>query len=171
VFVDEAGTLACVTREYGRAPVGEPAVEGAVRNRGGPVTMLAALTLEGLDAVWTFEGGTTADVFVAWVAECLLPELPENALVVMDNLAAHKDPRVAETLATVGAKPVLLPPYSPELNPIELAWAKLKRGIRTARPACREAIDNAIAWTMELIEPDDAANWFRHCGWASAIAR
>ena len=112
-------------------------------------------------------GGTDGDAFVAYVEEVLLPELPPNALVVMDNLAAHRDGRVRELLERVGAKPVYLPPYSPELNPIELAWAKLKYWIKTARPFGRAALDLAVRVCMDLITPADAAAWFRHCGWAS----
>ena len=130
--------------------------------------MIAALTGQGLVGMMTIEGGTSGDVFVAWLEHFLIPVLPPSALVVMDNLAAHKDKRVAPLLATVGAKTIYLPPYCPDLNPIELAWAKLKHWIKTARPVCHDTIDAAIAWSLSLITPDDAAAWFRHCGWAES---
>lgn len=129
--------------------------------------MIGAVSLDGLIALMTIEGGTTGDVFVAWLEHFLLPELPEDALVVMDNLAAHKDPRVKELLESVGARAVYLPPYSPTFNPIELAWAKLKWWVRTARPTCHDTLDAAIAWSLTLITPADCAAWFRHCGWSS----
>ena len=167
VFLDEAGTRSCDTRRRGRAPIGVPVIEAVKHNRGYPVTMIAALTHEGMRAMMTIEGGTSGDVFVAWLEHFLLPELPVDALVVMDNLAAHKDKRVHELLDTVGAKAIYLPPYSPTFNPIELAWAKLKYWIRTARPTCHDTLDDAIAWSLDLITQADSAAWFRHCGWAT----
>ena len=100
-----------------------------------------------------------------WWRQVLVPDLPANAIVVMDNLAAHKDAGVREMIEAAGAKLVFLPPYSPELNPIELAWGKVKRWLRTARRRTREAVDDALGDIMSLITPSDAAGWFRHCGW------
>jgi len=129
-------------------------------------TILGALTLDGLAATMTIEGGTCGDVYVAFLEDVLGPVLREGDLVVMDNAGAHKDPRVKEVLARHGAKAVYLPPYSPELNPIELAWSKLKSFLRTAKARTIDALNIAIAMGMEMITPDDALGWFRHCGYS-----
>lgn len=117
----------------------------------------------------TVEGGTDGDVFAAYVEHVLLPILCLGDLVVMDNAAAHKDPRVKALLDTVGAKAMYIPPYSPELNPIELAWAKLKTHLRAVKARTIEGLNEAIADGMTLITPDDAAGWFRHCGYAAQV--
>lgn len=128
--------------------------------------MLGALRLgEGLTAMMTVDSGTDGEVFVAYLEQVLLPELREGDLVVMDNLGAHKDRRVKEILASVGATPIYLPPYSPDLNPIELAWAKLKSWLQAAEARTREALETAINVALAAFEPADAAAWFRCCGY------
>lgn len=166
MFIDEAGSTIAMTRDYGRAPRGKRTSDSAPRNRGTVTTILGALTLAGLEATMTVEGGTDGDVYVAFLEEVLAPKLQEGDLVVMDNAGAHKDPRVREVLARYGAKAVYLPPYSPDLNPIEMAWSKLKSFLRTAKARTIEALNLAIAMGMEIITPDDAVGWFRHCGYS-----
>ena len=95
----------------------------------------------------------------------LVPELEVGDFVVLDNLAAHKDKRVKAMIEQAGAKLIFLPPYSPELNPIELAWAKVKWWLRTARARSIEALGQALCWTMDLITSSDAEGWFKHCGY------
>ena len=165
VLIDESGSHIAMTRETAWAPRGVKPKEAVPRNRGTVLTMIAALTLSGLGSMMTIQGGTSSDVFRTWVAQVLVPDLPANAIVVMDNLAAHKDAGVREIIEAAGAKLVFLPPYSPELNPIELAWGKVTRWLRTARRRTREAVDDALGDIMSLITPSDAAGWFRHCGW------
>lgn len=113
----------------------------------------------------TIEGGTCADVFTAFLEQVLGPKLRPGDLVVMDNAGAHKDVRVRDILARYGAKPVYLPPYSPEFNPIELAWSKLKSFLRTAKARTLDALNVAVAMGTEVITPEDAAAWFKHCGY------
>lgn len=155
-----------MTREYARAPRGQRTSDSAPRNRGAVTTILGALTLEGLAATMTIEGGTCGDVYAAFLEQVLAPKLEPGDLVVMDNAGAHKDPRVHEILARCGAKAIYLPPYSPDLNPIELAWSKLKSFLRTAKARTVDALNIAIAMGMEIISPEDAAAWFRHCGYS-----
>lgn len=167
VFIDEAGSTVAMTRTHARAPRGERTSEAVPRNRGTVTTILGALSVDGLQATMTIEGGTDGDVFAAYVEQVLTPILCKGDLVVLDNAAAHKDPRVMEALARVGATPVYLPPYSPDLNPIELAWSKLKAHLRRARARTVEALNAAVAQAMNAISPADACGWFRHCGYAA----
>ncbi|MDP2307462.1 MAG: IS630 family transposase [Pseudomonadota bacterium] len=165
VFIDESGSTVAMTRTHARSPRGERTSEAVPRNRGTVTTILGALTVDGLQATMTVEGGTDGDVFAAYVEHVLLPILCVGDLVVLDNAAAHKDPRVKALLATAGAKALYIPPYSPDLNPIELAWAKLKTYLRSVKARTVGALNDAIAAAMKLISPNDAIGWFRHCGY------
>jgi transposase len=165
VFIDEAGSTISMTRRYGRAPRGQRAEDTIPRNRGTVTSMVGALTVDGLVAMACFEGGTDGDRFMAFLEQVLGPELVPGDLVIMDNAGAHKDARIRPFLESLGAKPVYLPPYSPELNPIELAWSKLKTWLRTAKARTTQALDAAIAKGMHLITPEDAEAWIRHCGY------
>lgn len=154
-----------MTRTHARAPRGKRTSEAVPRNRGNVTTIIAALTVDGLEAAMTIEGGTDSEVFVAYIEKVLLPTLCIGDLVVMDNAAAHKDIRVKTLLATVGATPLYVPPYSPDLNPIELAWSKLKDFLRTTRARTVVALTDAIAAGMRQITSEDASGWIRHCGY------
>lgn len=154
-----------MTRAHARAPIGQRTSEAVPRNRGAVTTIIGALTVTGLEATMTIEGGTDGDVFCAFIEQVLGPVLLPGDLVVMDNAGAHQDPRVAPLLATFGARPVYLPPYSPHLNPIELAWSKLKDLLRTAKARTVDELNAAIKVAMKLISGDDAAGWIRHCGY------
>ena len=132
--------------------------------------MLGGLTLRGgLEAMMTIEGGTDGDVFVAFLDEILGPVLRNGDLVVMDNAGAHKDPRVRTTLEKYGAKPVYLPPYSPEFNPIEHAWFVLKDYLRSAKPRDVDALNLAIRTGMRLVTPAMARALVRHCGYVAQL--
>ena len=162
--IDETGSTVAMTRTHGRAPRGQPVHGRVPRCRGKVITIIGALTLKGLVAVMTVLGGTSGEVFLAYVREVLGPELRPGDVVVLDNLGAHKDKRVRAEIEGRGAKLVFQPPYSPDKNPIELTWAWLKQYLRTAEARSREAIDTAIAWAMELIPKDAPSAWIRHCG-------
>jgi transposase len=164
VFLDEAGSNIAMTREFARAPHGERAHDKVPRNRGTVTTMLGAITLEGVTAMMTIEGATCAEVFAVFVEQVLVPTLEPGDFVVLDNLGAHKTRRALDAIRNAGAIPVFLPPYSPELNPIELAWAKLKRLLKEAKARTRETLDDAIAWALPYITTDDVLGWFKHCG-------
>lgn len=165
--IDETGSTVAMPRTRGRAPRGRP-VQGRVpRCRGKVITIIGALTLQGLVAVMTVLGGTSGDVFLAYVREVLGPELKPGDLVVLDNLGAHRNMRVRAEIESHGAKLIFQPPYSPDKNPIELTWAWLKRYLRTAEARSREAIDPAIAWAMEVLPKDAPSAWFRRCGFVN----
>jgi transposase len=127
--------------------------------------MLAALFSTGLKAMMTIEGGTTAEVFLAYITKVLVPNLRPGNIVVMDNLGAHKVAGVKEAIEAVGASLLYLPPYSFDFNPIEFAWSKLKEHLRSTEARNREDLDEAIAAAMDLITRRDALAWYRHCGY------
>ena len=129
-----------------------------------PITILGALRIDGVSAMMSIEGATDAEVFLAFVNEVLGPTLRKGDLVVMDNLGAHRGRAVREAIESFGAVAVFLPPYSPDLNPIELAWSKIKAFLKTARARTRDALETALAMAIEIVTKEDSVGWFRHCG-------
>jgi len=165
-FIDESGVNLAMTRLYGRAPRGERVVGTVPQNFGANVTMLAALGSHGVEAVMTIDGATDAEVFRVYVAQVLRPTLRPGDLVIMDNLRAHKGAGVREAIEQAGAQVLYLPPYSPDLSPIEPCWSKLKTALRAAKARTREALEDAIAQALATITVSDAHSWFHHCGYA-----
>jgi len=154
-----------MTREYARAPCGERAHGSVPRNRGEVTTMLGALDVRGVRAMMTVEGATDAEVFETFLVRVLVPKLRPGDIVVLDNVGAHRTAEVRRLIQVSGARVVYLPPYSPDLNPIELCWAKLKAHLREFGARTRAALDHAIKRAMDLIGADDASAWFTHCGY------
>lgn len=165
-FVDESGVNLAMTRLYGRAPRGTRVIGSVPQNYGQNVTMLGALGAQGLQAVMTVEGATDAEVFRTYVKRVLGPTLRPGDIVVMDNLQAHKAVGIQQALARRGARLLYLPPYSPDLSPIEPCWSKVKTGLRTAKTRTRDALDTAIADVMVTVSLADAWGWFKHCGYS-----
>lgn len=155
-----------MTRLYGRAPRGERIVGTVPQNYGADVTMLAALGRHGVEAVMTIDGATDAEVFRAYVARVLRPTLCPGDIVIMDNLRAHKAAGLREAIEQAGAQVLYLPPYSPDLSPIEPCWSRLKTALRTAKARTREALEHAIAQALATITIADAHSWFHLCGYA-----
>jgi transposase len=164
--MDEAGVNLAMTRRYGRAPRGARVVGAVPQNYGAHVTMMAALSLQGVEAVMTIDGATDAEVFRAYGEHVLCPTLVPGDIVVMDNLRAHKVAGIREHIEAHGAQLIYLPPNSPDLSPIEPCWSKLKTLLRAAQARTREALDAAIAHVLAAVTPSDARGWFRHCGYA-----
>jgi transposase len=164
-FIDESGINIAMTRLYGRAPRGERALGSAPQNYGQNVTVLGALSCTGLEAMMTIEGATDSDVFRAYVREVLCPTLREGDIVVADNLSAHKAAGVQEAIAATGARLLYLPPYSPDLNPIERCWSKIKTFLRAAKARTREALDAAVTRALATVTEAEARAWFAHCGY------
>ena len=127
--------------------------------------MIAALRLKGLGAPAVFDGPIDSPTFLAYVEQVLVPTLDPGDVVVLDNLAVHKQPDVRTAIERVGARVQFLPPYSPDFNPIELAFAKLKAFLRAARPRTFEQVCDLIALALELFTPDECAAYARHCGY------
>jgi transposase len=167
VFIDEAGSHIGMTRDYARAPCGERALGTVPRNRGDVTTMIGALDIRGVRAMMTVEGATDAEVFETFLERVLLRKLRPGDIVVLDNVGAHKPEHVRRLIQRAGARALYLPPYSPDLNPIELCWSKLKAALKDFGARTRDALDAAIKRAMDLIGADDAAAWFRHCGYGA----
>lgn len=170
VFIDEAGSHIAMTREYARAPRGQSAPTGTVpRNAGTVTTMIGALDMKGVRAMMTIEGATDAEVFETFLERFLLRRLKPGDIVVLDNVGAHRTAEVRRLIRSAGARVLYLPPYSPDLNPIELAWSKLKALLRDFGARTRDALDDAIRRAMDLIDGQDAAAWFAHCGYSGQL--
>jgi transposase len=166
VFVDESGFHTSMTRLYARAPKGKRAYYGKVpRNRGKNTTLIAAMTIEGaMGESMTIEGATDALAFEAYVEHFLAPTLKEGQVVVLDGLGAHRTQRVIELIEARGADLLFLPSYSPDLNPIEEAFSKIKGIARKVGARTREALEEAIAVALCAVTPEDAAGCFAHAG-------
>ena len=155
-----------MTRLYARAPIGERAYGSVPRTRGKNTTLIASMTLEGaMGEAMAVEGSTKAFVFEAYVEYFLAPTLKEGQIVVMDNLGAHKTDRVKKLIEERGCELWFLPAYSPDLNPIEEAFSKVKAHLRKAAVRTREALLEAMGEALSSITFRDAAGWFAHCGY------
>ena len=164
-FVDETSTNLTYCRRYARAEGGQRAHQATPLHGGPNVTLVAALTPDGLQAAMTVSGAVNGAVFAAYLAQVLGPTLVPGDVVVLDNLPAHKVAGLAELVEARGARLLYLPPYSPDFNPIELAFSKLKTWLRTAQARTREALESVIQASTDWITGHDAKNWFDHCGY------
>jgi transposase len=162
-FIDEFGVNLAMTRLYGRAPRGGRVVGSAPQNYGSNIRMLASLGASGLGALMTVNGATDGDAFRVYVEEVLCPTFRREDIVVMDNLGAHNVSGVREAIERRGAKLIYLPPYSPDLSPIEKCWSRIKSVLRGI--GAREALEAAIKQAIGTITESDALAWFAHCGY------
>jgi transposase len=151
-----------MTRLYARSVAGERISESTPGGHWKILTILGAMSLRGIVASMTIEEATDGDIFLAYVEHILCPALRPGDVVVMDNLSSHKIKGVRELIEKVGAEVLYLPPYSPDLNPIEKAWSKLKQLLRCAKARTSETLQQAIAEAIRLITPDNAKAWFNH---------
>lgn len=170
VFLDESGFRLGSPPHYGWSPVGEKSPGKTTQGAWRTMTMIGALALDGWRGFITIDAPTDHDVFLAFVEQELVGNLRPGDLAVMDNLSAHKHPDVIAAIRAAGADVLFLPPYSPELNPIEKAWAKVKELIRRASTLTREAFDLAVAAAMDAISTADIRAWTKHAGYACAAA-
>jgi len=155
-----------MTRRYARAPRGERVAEGTPAGHWRTLTLLSAMSLQGMIAAMTVESPTDGDVFLAYVEMVLCPRLEPGQVVVMDNLPAHKVEGVRRLIAATGAELLYLPPYSPDFNPIEQAWSKIKHQLRSAKARTLETLEAAITESLAAVTPSHAAGWFANCGYA-----
>lgn len=167
MFVDECGVATNLVRRYGRAPGGARAAGAVPYGRWERLTILGGLSLAGgLAALMAVDGATDTDVFVAFTKHVLVPALHPGQTVVLDNLSPHRAPRVRQLIEAAGCRLLFLPPYSPDLNPIEPAWSKLKALLRGAGARTKDALHAALAALVDAITAQDARGFFRHCGYA-----
>ena len=165
VFLDECGINLLMARLFGRCARGEPLVASMPDGRWQNYTLLSAVRLSGALAPMLVDGPINGDSFATWVEEHLVPQLKPGDMVVMDNLPAHKSTRVEEAIANAGCMPVYLPPYSPDFNPIENMWSKIKAMLRQACARTLDALVDAVRSALLAVTPEDCEGYFEHCGY------
>jgi transposase len=165
VFVDETGASTKMTRLYGRCPRGERLVAPVPWGHWNTTTFVGALRHDGLVAPCAFDGPMNGKKFRAWVEQFLVPELRKGDIVILDNLSSHKVEGVRTAIERAGAHLLHLPPYSPDLNPIEQWFAKLKALLRKAAARTFDTLINAIASALEAFTPDECANYLANSGY------
>ena len=168
VFVDECSTNTSLAPLYAWSRRGERALCSVPRNWGANVTLLASMSMGGMGPCLAVEGPTTREVFETYLEELLVPSLKAGQVVVMDNLSSHRGKRVRELVEGKDCELLYLPPYSPDLNPIEEAFAKLKALLRKAGARTREALTEAMGWALEAVTAKDAHGFFEHRGYRAA---
>ena len=165
-FLDEAAAATGMTRRLAWAGVGERAVCKAPAGHWRVVSMIGAITADGVGAAMSLEGAVDGEAFRLFVREVLAPKLSPGDVVVMDNLSSHKVAGVRESIEGAGARLLYLPPYSPDLNPIEPVWSKVKRTLRTLGARTVEALHDAIAQALKAVTAQDCRGCIAHCGYA-----
>jgi transposase len=165
VFVDEMGTHTSLAPLYGYSPLGQRVFFKLPRNSGTNTTLLSSMSLEGMGPSMAIEGSTNKEVFEAYVERFLAPTLRVGQVVVMDNLSAHKGQRVRKLIEDRGCELLYLPPYSPDLNPVEEAFSKVKRLLRVIGARTKEALVEGIGKTLDAVGAQDARGFFTHCGY------
>jgi transposase len=167
VFLDESGAKTNMTRTRARAPRGVRVIDKVPAGHWQTTTMISAIRSTGPFAAAVTSGATDTDLFLAYVKHALVPELTCGDVVIMDNLQPHKADGVREMIETVGATLLYLPPYSPDLNPIENMWSKVKQHLQSAAARTYEALQNAITDALATVTPTDCLGFFRGCGYSA----
>lgn len=165
LFLDETGASTSMIRTYGRSVEGDRCIGSAPGGHWMTMTGVAAIRLDGLTAAATMAHAMDGDSFLTYVKHGLLPTLQAGDVVVMDNLPGHKLTKVRELIESADAKLLYLPPYSPDFNPIEMIWSKVKRLLRSAAARTIQTLHEAFAAAFEAVTPADIYNCFRHCGY------
>jgi transposase len=166
VFVDESGFQLGMLPAYGRSPEGKRCAAQSPRNRGDNTNLIAALGVHGVQATMTLEGSVDAEVFELFIEHTLLPTLQPGQIVIWDNYKIHKSAKTRRLIETHGCQVICLPTYSPDLNPIEEAFSKIKAFVRRAKVLVRDALDTAIVQAIHTISLQDIIGWFRHAGYS-----
>jgi len=169
VCLDESGAQTNMTRLYGRAPIGQRCVDHTPHGHWKTVTMLSAIRLHGViqDATVLLDGPMNSTVFLAYTQQCLAPSLRPGDIVVMDNLSSHKAIGVRQAIETVGADLWYLPPYSPDLNPIEKLWSKVKAWLRRVGAKTFDTLADVIGDALRAVQPNECRNYFNSCGYGN----
>lgn len=167
IFIDESGARTNMTRERARGPRGQRVVADTPHGHWKTTTMISGVRLGGACASMVLDGATDADAFLAYVQHVLVPELRRGDVVVMDNLQPHKVAGVREMIESGGASVLYLPPYSPDFNPIENMWSKVKQFLKSAAARTFDALCDAIAEALRRVTRSDCVGFFNHCGYAA----
>ena len=167
VFLDESGASTQMTRRYGRSPVGQRLLGFVPHGHYRTTTMIAAVRLQGPQAPWLFDGPMDGELFLAWVKQGLVPGLQQDDVVIMDNLSTHKVAGVREAIEAAGARLEYLPPYSPDFNPIENLWSKVKQGLKSREPRTARQLRKAAGAAFATVTPADCHGFFLHAGYAT----
>ena len=165
VFIDESWTKTNMTRPRGRAPCGKRLVAAVPHGHWKTSTFIGALRCDGLVAPGVFDGAINGEMFLAYVEQVLVPTLKPGDVVIMDNLRSHKVSGVREAIEAAGASLMFIPPYSPDLNPIEMAFAKLKALLRAKAIRTVDALWKALGTLINCFTPQECANFLRHAGY------
>lgn len=154
-----------MTRLRGRAPRGQRLIDKTPHGHWKTSTLIAGLGIEGVRCAAVIDGAVNAAAFEAFAEQILVPKLAEGDIVVLDNLSSHKSARTRDLIESAGAELVFLPPYSPDLNPIEMVFSKIKQLLRSLGCRTRDALWDAMQSVLDQVTASDAANCFRHCGY------
>lgn len=169
VFLDETSTNSAMYRRYSRSLRGTRADGSAPVNYGDNISLIGAIRLDGITTAMTLAGAVDGEAFMAFTEHMLAPALRPGDVVVMDNLAAHKVHGVREAIEAVGARLIYQPPYSPDLNPIEKCWSKVKHILRSIGARTKESLHQAMAQALDRITLSDLLGWFKYCGYGQAM--
>jgi len=166
IFLDESGINTGMTRLYGRSSSDERVVDYIPDVRFERTSILSSIRINGDMVPLVFEGALNGELFKAYISQCLVPTLHEGDIVIMDNLTSHKVKGVVDPIIAVGATVVYLPPYSPDFNPIEMMWSKVKAHLRKVKARSSDLLENAIAEALDLVTAADLTAWFVHDGYS-----
>lgn len=170
VFLDESGAKTNMVRLYGRAKGGQRCIDDAPHGHWNTTTMISSVRLDGTTACMTLDGPTTSEAYREYVRHVLVPTLRTGDIVIFDNLRPHHDPQALDLIHAAGAMTLPLPAYSPDLNPIEKMWSKIKAFLRKARARSFDALIEALGDALKTITPQDAFGWFQSCGYVASQA-
>lgn len=166
VFLDESGTNTGMTRLYGRSPSDERVVDYTPDVRFERTSILSSVRINGDMVPLVYDGALNGELFKAYLIQCLVPTLREGDIVIMDNLTSHKVAGIVDPIIAVGAKVAYLPPYSPDFNPIEMMWSKIKAYLRKVKARSKESLEVAIAEALDCVSVSDILAWFAECGYS-----
>ena len=166
IFLDETGALTNLARTHGRSDSGVRCVGSVPQGHWKVLTAVATVRLAGLKAPFTIDCPVDGEIFQVYVEQVLVPTLQKGDVVVMDNLSAHKSPRIKKLIDSTGARVLYLPPYSPDLNPIEMVWSKVKRLLRSLAARTIDALHDAFGQALAAVTTSDILGCFQHCGYA-----
>ena len=167
-FIDESGVTTVLTRLFGRAAPGERVREAVPKNYGQSTSVVSLMSVSGVETTMLVEGAVDTLCFDVFGENFVRPLLKAGDILVLDNLGAHRASRIEQIAESCGAKVLWLPPYSPDLSPIEQMWSKLKTHLRKAKARTSEELDHAVAEGLKLITESDCRGWFKHCGYQVA---